>query len=365
MIDPFLAALVNCPVFGCRSLERLFAYFPSAQAIWEAPEVDFINIDIPENRLAAFFTFRKQAHPEAYIELMDRHQIRLITKDDAEYPSLLKTIFDPPFVLFLKGAPLKELCVSMVGSRRNTEYGRKIATRFATELAQRNISIISGLAEGIDTASYKGALEGKGHTVAVLGGGLLKYNSRDKELAAQEILSNNGTVISEFPLQGSYASYHFPMRNRIIAGMSKITIIVEAALPSGSLTTAKAAIEAGRDVFAVPGPIDSVTSAGTNNLIKEGAFVATDSQDILLALEMSSPISKSTNTHTPIFIPKILPTLEPVPAKLYEHLEKGPLLADELTFKTGLSSPEVSCALLELELLGLVRHMGGTRYERT
>ncbi len=323
MTDPFLVALANCPVFGSRSLEKLMTRFSTAEAAWVSSPDELMTLGLGEQRANAFIAYRKTTNPLSLTELLRTTGVRMITKDDSEYPPLLKTIFDPPFVLFLKGAPLKELCVSIVGSRRNTEYGKKVATRFAKELAQRNISIISGLAEGIDTAAYKGAIEGKGHTVAVLGGGLLKRNSRDKELAAQEVLANNGTVISEFPLRGSFISFHFPMRNRIIAGMSKITLIVEAALPSGTLTTAKAAAEAGRDVFAVPGPIDSFTSTGTNNLIKEGAFVATSPEDIFLALEMSSPSPRPATIQNQISLPKILPTLEPISAKLYEHLQTG------------------------------------------
>ncbi len=364
MTDPYLVALANCPVFGSRSLEKLFEKFSTAEAIWTAPEPDFLGLDLPESRLAGFFTFRKAAKIDAYTKEMGQHKIRLISKNDAEYPSLLKTIYDPPFVLFLRGAALREPAVAIVGSRKATDYGKKIATSFAKTLAQRGVSIVSGLAEGIDTCAYQGALDGSGHTVAILGGGLLQKSSREKEAAAQEILAKNGTVLSEFSLHSSFASFHFPMRNRIIAGMSRFSIIVEAALPSGSLITAKAALDAGREVFAVPGPIDSPTSNGTNNLIKDGAFVATSADDILLGLDITTTRQTATNT-SPVMPARILPPLDPLPTAIYTHLEKGALFADQLVIKTVSSPAEVSRSLLELELLGLVRSLGGTRYERT
>lgn len=362
MTDQFLVALANCPVIGARSLEKLFARFSSAQAIWEAPEVDFTDLSIPEERLNAFFMFRKGARPETYMALMEQHRIRLITKDDAEYPPLLKTIFDPPFILFLKGAPLKEQCVSIVGSRDLSDYGKAAARMFAHGLAANGVSIVSGLALGIDTIAHKGAMEAQGHTVAVLGGGLLAHNSMDRENLAERIPSAGGTVITEFGLHSPFIKFHFPMRNRIIAGMSRITLVVEAALPSGSLITAQAAIDAGREVFAVPGPIDSKTSAGTNNLIKNGAFVATCADDILLAFGIDP---RPTVLASQIAPPKkTLPELPPFLALICKNLENEPLFADELSMKASSSSPEVSRALLELELMGLVRHLGGTRYER-
>jgi DNA processing protein len=361
MIDPFLVALANCPVFGSRSLEKLFAKFGTAQTIWEAPEHEFLGLDIPEHRLTGFFTFRKSARPDVYVKSMEQHGIRLITKDDAEYPALLKTIFDPPFVLFLKGAQLKEMCISIVGSRDLTDYGKTTASMFASELAVNGVSIVSGLALGIDTLAHKGAMAAGGHTTAVLGGGLLAHNSMDKENLAEKIPASGGTVITEFGLYSPFVKHHFPMRNRIIAGMSKITLVVEAALPSGSLITAQAAIDAGREVFAVPGPIHSPTSKGTNNLIKNGAFVATSPDDILLAFGIAERTINAASVPVP---KKPLPELPPFLGTICANLEDGSLFSDELCLKTGSTAADMSRALLELELMGVVRSLGGTRYER-
>jgi DNA processing protein len=365
MTDPFLVALANCPVFGSRSLEILFAHFSTAQAVWEAPEQEFLALDIPESRLADFFTFRQAARPDVYMASMEQHNIRLITKNDAEYPALLKTIFDPPYILFIRGEPLKEQCVSIVGSRDLSEYGKKTARQFAHGLAANGVSIVSGLALGIDTIAHKGAMEAKGHTAAVLGGGLLAHNSMDKENIAEKIIETGGTLIAEFGLHSPFLKFHFPMRNRIIAGVSRITLVIEASLPSGSLITATAAINDGREVFAVPGPIDSLTSAGTNNLIKDGAFVATSPDDILLAFGIATKQKTAgTPMSQPVTLKKQLPELTPFLGSICAHLEHGSLFADEICLKTGSTPSNMSRALLELELMGVIRNLGGTRYER-
>ncbi|MFA5946527.1 MAG: DNA-processing protein DprA [Patescibacteria group bacterium] len=365
MTDPFLVALANCPVFGSRTLEKLFAKFGTAQAIWAAPEHEFLELGIPESRLAGFFTFRQAARPDVYVKSMEQHGIRLITKDDTEYPALLKTIYDPPFALFIQGELMREQCVSIVGSRNLSEYGKKTARTFAYGLAAHGVSIVSGLALGIDTIAHKGAIEAKGHTTAVLGGGLLAHNSMDKENIAEKIIETGGTLVTEYGLHSPFLRFHFPMRNRIIAGMSRITLVVEAGLPSGSLLTAHAAINAGREVFAVPGPIDSLTSAGTNNLIKDGAFVATSPDDLLLAFGIATPRkTDGAPAPQPVALKKPLPELIPFHRSICAYLEHSSLFADELCLKTGSTASDMSRALLELELMGVVRSLGGTRYER-
>lgn len=360
-VDAHLVALANCPVFGSRSLEKLFAHFGSAEVIWKADEEEFKSIDIPETRLQSFFTFRKKTEPEHFALLLQKHQIRVLTKESIEYPPLLKTIFDPPFVLFAQGATLKGPFVSIVGSRRFTEYGSTVCALFSRELAKAGANIVSGLASGIDTIAHKNALTVQGSTVAVLGGGLLAKNGMDTERLAEKMAEANGTVISEFGVFAPFIKYHFPMRNRIIAGMSEVTLVVEAAQPSGSLITAKAALEAGREVFAVPGPITSITSKGTNDLIKDGAMVATSPEEILLALNLSgSGATKNAPTKT-----RVLPPLGKIPLQIYQLLEGTVQFADEITTKSGVSAQEVSRALTELEILGLIENTGGRRYKQT
>ncbi|MFA5946239.1 MAG: DNA-processing protein DprA [Patescibacteria group bacterium] len=365
MTDHFLVALANCPAIGAKSVERLLAHFLTAEAAWHGDEDEIKTLGIGEERANGFLTFRRNTEPSGFVDILEKNEIRMITQADAEYPSLLKTISDAPFFLFLQGAPLKEPCISIVGSRDFSPYGKKCAQTFAKTLAANGISIISGLATGIDTISHQSAMEAGGHTVAVLGGGLLAYNGMDRENTAGKMRSSGSTLLTEFGLHSPFAKHHFPMRNRIIAGMSKITLVVEAALPSGSLLTADHALASGREVFAVPGPIDSKTSAGTNRLIKDGAMVATSPDDILLSLGISKRIygDSIASEPKPPMVVKPPPELSGS-LVLYACLAEGSLFADELSLKTKLTPSEVSQTLFELEVMGHVRNLGGTRYER-
>lgn len=213
-------------------------------------------------------------------------KIEEISIESKEYPEQLREIYDAPLKLYVLGNKeiLKQLGIAIVGSRNATEYGRKVALQFAKDLSTKEINIISGLALGIDTCAHLGALnsDSVGKTIAVLGGGLDEIYPKQNIELAKQIIKCGGCIISEYPLGTKPGKLHFPQRNRIISGLSKGVLIVEASENSGSLITADFALEQGREVFAVPGNISSPTSVGTNNLIKQGAKLVTSYEDVLV-----------------------------------------------------------------------------------
>ena len=210
-------------------------------------------------------------------------KIKTITIDNENYPILLKQIYDPPKVLYVKGNVdiLNNPSIAIVGCRDNTEYGKKAATYFSYNLAKQNINIISGLAKGIDSFAHIGALQAEGKTIAVVGNGLDTVYPKENEDLAKRIINQGGAIISEYPIGTKPEKEHFPARNRIISGLSKGIIVVEAKEKSGSLITVDFAIEQGKDVFAVPGNINSLNSVGTNKLIKDGAIPVSNYKEIL------------------------------------------------------------------------------------
>jgi len=242
------------------------------------------------------------------IDLANKNSIEIVLYNQQNYPKQLKNIYNAPLVLYVKGKLLEKdnLSVSVVGTRRPTNYGLSITEIFCKYFAQNNITTISGLARGIDAQTHKTTLKNSGRTIAVLGNGLLQYYPAENKKLQDEI-SNNGVLISEFSLNQRALPINFPRRNRIVAALSKATIVVESAIKSGSLITAKLACEYGKDVFAVPGPINSKYSQGPNDLIKQGAFVITEPEDILYVMpELYSLLqkqnTKSSKTLIPLFI---------------------------------------------------------------
>jgi DNA processing protein len=262
-------------------------------------------------------------------------------------PEPLRDISDVPRELFLAGSLPEEAPVAIVGSRKATGYGRRIAQTVAARLATAGVPIVSGLAFGIDAETHRAVLEAGGQTIAVLPGGLDRpsLSPRSNLALADRILESRGALLSEYP-QGTMArKEHFLARNRLISGLSRAVVVIEAALPSGSLITAKHATDQGRDVWAVPGPIDSPTSAGTNWLISDGAqpLVAIDH-----FLESIGIVTKTKR-----------------PEGLAKHLTDQPRHFDELAARSGRQSSELESELTKLELLGLARHLGGRYYVRS
>jgi DNA processing protein len=282
---------------------------------------------------------------------------------DENYPPLLKHIPDPPLVLFYKGSiqALAGASIAIIGARRCTTNGRIMAQQIAADLALQKICIVSGLALGIDTAAHLGALSQQGATVAFLGCGLDRiYPASNKQLA-QQIIHQGGGLVSEYPLQTPPMAHHFPERNRLISGASMAAVVIEASEKSGSLITARMALEQGRDVYAVPGPASSEVSRGCHRLIQQGAGLVINAQDLLTELptlgvaSVAQPSAQAT--------PEILSGLSAVAALVLDQLTGYGQDLDELAALTAQHPHETSLALVELELAGFVRH-GGDGYIR-
>ncbi len=288
---------------------------------------------------------------------------RLVTLQDAEYPAGLKNVPLPPPFLFVRGALAREdsLAVAVVGSRRASPYGARTAERLAEDLAARGVAVVSGLARGVDTAAHRGALGAGGRTLAVLGSGLdVVYPPENGPLARR--IAESGALVSQFPMGTRPLPQHFPIRNRVIAGVALGTVVVEASERSGALITARLAGELGREVYAVPGNVSSATSDGTNRLIQDGAKLVRDWQDVV--------------AEWPEVWRRALKPVAAAPAASADAAPRGPdarllpLLGDEplpidgVVERTGLPAADVAASLMSLELRGLVRQVPGQGYVR-
>jgi DNA processing protein len=289
---------------------------------------------------------------------------RIVIQDDPEYPELLKQIYDPPVVLYVKGAllPKDKNAVALVGSRMTTHYGIEVARKLAYQLAYLGVTVISGGARGIDSAAHQGALSAKGRTVAILGTGInIVWPAENKELF--ERIASNGAVLTQFPFNRPGDKQSFPIRNRIVAGMTLGTVVVEANATSGALITANFAAEYGRQVFAVPGRIDSPRSKGCHDLIKKGAKLCEGAEDILSEFEYLFP---PTNRPPSPAETGVLPALElsENEQKAYDALSNEEISIDDVIRRSGLPSSAVSVGLLSLEMKRLIRQLPGKLFVR-
>ncbi len=288
----------------------------------------------------------------------------IVTPEQSTYPKNLREIYDPPIVLYVKGTLLENESnsVAIVGSRMTTSYGMNTARKFAFQLATLGVTVVSGGARGIDTAAHQGAMSATGRTIAVLGTGInIVYPSENAALF--EKIPSQGALITQFPFNVPGGKQTFPIRNRIVAGMTLGTVVVEANLTSGALITANMAVDAGRQVFAVPGQIDSPRSKGCHDLIKKGAKLCEGVEDILSEFEYLFPPStrQSPSTTTGEF-PTL--TLSENETRVYNALSFEQLSIDEVIQGTGLSSPTVSVTLFSLEMKRLIRQLPGKMFVR-
>lgn len=295
-----------------------------------------------------------------------------ITIDDAGYPKNLRNIYNPPKILYVNGSMFEsdDMAVALVGSRRASEYGIEACEALAFELASRGVTIVSGMAIGIDTAAHRGALRAKGRTIAVMGSGHGRiYPPQNRKLYGE--IAASGAVVTEFEDDMEPLPYHFPQRNRIISGLSLGVVVVEAARNSGALITANFAAEQGREVFAVPGKISSHTSAGTHELIKDGARLVGSVDDILDELSMreirSAPAQGSRGRDEKIarqIGAYVYNSLTDSERKVYKVLSDEPVYIDGISLEAGLGASDVTKALLSLELKKLIKELPGKLYVR-
>jgi len=296
---------------------------------------------------------------EHLCDRLEKLDVQVLTLwDEENYPPLLRAIYDPPALLYVRGNLPQQEAIAVVGSRRATETSRRVTREICTELASRGVTIVSGLARGVDSAAHEGALEGKGTTVGVLGCGIDRVYPPENARLFHRILEK-GSILSEYPPGTPPAPGHFPGRNRIISGLCRGVLIVEAADESGSLITADFALEQGRELFAVPGAVYASGSSGVNRLLKTGAHPVTEARDILQVLWPQIPTREVRERED-----HFSKTLSRDALSIYNHLGEEPLHIDELVRKSRLTPMVVSAILLHLEILGGVEQLPGMRYLR-
>ena len=369
-------ALNMTPGVGPRAAARLLERFGSAEGVFGALRSELERLRLRPEAVESIAL--RDRFAEAARELERVREIEgadVLVLDDGAYPALLREIPDPPVTLYVRGRWAECLdapCVGVVGSRRCSAYGQNVALSLARELASRGVTVVSGLARGIDAAAHRGALEASGRTVAVLGTGLDEVYPRDHRKLAAEILERGGALVTQFPLGTPPVAENFPYRNRIISGLSLGVVVVEASENSGSLITARLALEQGREVFAVPGNVTSRNSFGTNYLIKgAGAKLIQAWQDVVaefppeVAAAILPPESKKKGSGARP-VEAVLPSdlSEPERAVLKLITTDEPAHIDELSERGRVGVAELSAVLLGLEMRELIRQLPGRLYVR-
>jgi len=355
----YLNALNKISGVGHKKMDILVSYFESCEAAWNASLRDLMSSGLDEKTIHSIVSERGKIDPDQEWEILKKENIKILSINDEDYPQLLKEIPSVPYLLYVKGAfdfnasPM----LAIVGSRKLTTYGKQVAYSLSRDLTQAGITVVSGLALGIDTEAHRSALEVGGKTIAVLGSSLddKMIGPRSNYQLSKKII-DNGALISDYPVSTPAAPGTFPSRNRIMAGITLGTIVVEAAEKSGTLITSNLALEFNREVFAVPGSIFSPVSQGANNLIRSGAKIVTGVQDILEELRLEKKaLEKSTQ--------KIIPD-SPEEEKILKILSHETTHIDRIIKLTKLETSVTSSTLIVLEMKGLIKDIGGQNYIR-
>ena len=336
-------------------LSQLKDYFGSLQDAWKAPEGKLKQAGLDSRTIDTLLLLRPRISPDAEMERLELYKVKVLICEDPSYPARLKEIYDYPPVLYVRGdlPSQDEPCLAVVGTRRPTIYGRQVAEEIVADLAQSKITIVSGLARGIDSVVHRTALDAGGKTIAVFASGLdIVYPAENAKLA--QAIIEHGALISEYPLGVNPKAENFPLRNRIMSGLSLGVLVVEAGERSGALITAFQALEQNREVFAIPGSILSPASKGTNRLIQEGAKLVCNCADILEELNL-------TITTQQLEIKEFSPANE-AESLMLKQLTSEPAHIDEICRRSGLTMPEVSSTLAMMELKGIAKQVGNMNY---
>jgi DNA processing protein len=368
-------AISLTPGLGPTKARKLVEHFGSAEAVFRASLTELESTGIQAVSAQSLATGKSAELAREEIAQAAAADIAMVTLDDPSYPPRLKEIYDPPLILRVRGNPevLTRPGIAMVGTRHPTPYGLGMAERLASDLAAQSLVIISGMARGVDTASHRGAISAKGKTIAVFGTGVDVIYPKENSRLSEQILALGGALISEFPLGTFAAPQNFPIRNRIISGMSVGVLVVEAAEYSGTRITARCALEQNRDVFAVPGNVTNKNSWGPNTLIKQGAKLVATWEDVWedlptevrLALTPPASSESSSGSSASLFPDEGLPPHEKRILSLLKADETTHI--DEIVEKleNELSSSEIFAALFELELAGKVKQMPGKNFVKS
>ncbi len=357
--DFFLACLVSFPSLGPKRLAKIRPAFDSWQETFGASLGKLLNAGLEETVANNFILWRRSFSADAFATTLEKENISLVSLEDDEYPELLKNTFDPPPVIFYRGEMRpKETLLAIVGSRKCTPYGERIVKETVPKLVEAGVAIASGLALGIDAIAHAATLEAGGRTVAVLGSGIDKksiYPEKNQDLA-ERIIDEGGCLMSEFPPEAEPLKGNFPRRNRIISGMSKGVFVVEAAERSGSLITARYALEEGRDVLASPGSVFSWQSQGPNKLIKQGAKVVITPSDALEAIGME-PTEKSEKRAKSDWS-----GMNENERIILMNLSSDPISINDLVIRSKLDIRIINSTLTILEIKKLAKNIGGGNY---
>ncbi len=343
------------PGIGRVKLTQLENYCSSLETAWQAAPADLKQSGLDTSSIHAITSWRPKISLEAEMEKLDRYGVKVLTYHDSDYPSRLREIYDYPPLLYVRGSllPEDEWCLAVVGTRRATVYGRQVTEEIVADLARSKITIVSGLARGIDSVAHHSALDSGGRSLAVFACGLdTVYPSENANLARSII--QQGALISEYPLGTRPRAENFPRRNRIMSGLSLGVLIIEAGETSGAMITAHLALEQNREVFAIPGSILSPASRGTNHLIQEGAKLVRDYTDILEELNLMTVARQ-------IEMKEVLPSSD-TESLLLKQLCAEPTHIDEVCRSSGLPVSTVSSTLAMIELKGLVKQVGTMNY---
>ncbi len=337
-------------------ISRLREHFGNLQDAWKATESELQQAGLDSRSIDSLLLLRPNISLDAEMEKLERYRVMALTCEDASYPPSLKEIFDYPPVLYIRGniLPQDEIRLAVVGTRRPTIYGRQVTEELVSDLVRSKITIVSGLARGIDSIAHRATLDTGGKTIAVLASGLdIVYPSENTKLA--QTIMERGALVSEYPLGIRPKPERFPLRNRIMSGLSAGVLVIEAGERSGALITALQAVEQNREVFAIPGSILSPASKGTNRLIQEGAKLICNCNDILEELNLSIVAPRQ------LEIEEFSPTNK-AEAAILKQLTHEPIHMDEICRRSGLTTPEVSSTLAILELNGVVKQVGSMSY---
>jgi DNA processing protein len=350
LMEKYLAAIGAFPGIKTAHWQKLIAHFSTLDRAWVASYGELKKTGLEEKWIKDFFEYRDQADPEEILLHLKENEIDIVSIYDDGYPQILKEIYNPPFILYQKGRYLEQdnRAVAIVGSRKGTDYGKRVTFDIARSLAEAGVTIVSGLAVGLDTEAHKGALAGGGRTIAILANGLDQIYPASNTALAQEIIKN-GCLFSEQPFGMPPLKQNFPARNRIISGLSEGVLITEADEKSGTLHTASFALEQNRQIYAVPGPVYNPLAKGPNSLLKHGAKAVTEANDILEDYGLE----------------KVRQNLEPEGEEeelIYGALKDDNLHIDEIARRTGRQTSEISKTLTLMELRGKIKHLGGMVY---
>jgi len=347
--------LCSIPRLGSHRVRNLVQRFKYPKRIFNASVRELVQVDGIEKSLAERIKNGGDLEFVAQqLDLIQKNKVEIMSFWHPDFPVSLKNIYDPPIMLYIKGNTqcLQKESIAVVGTRAPSTYGKIITEKYVTELAKNKIAVVSGLARGVDTIAHQTSVKYEGATIAVLGSGLDKIYPGENALLAEQICEN-GLLVSEFVMGKGPDAMNFPRRNRIIAGISKCTLVIEAGNKSGSLITADFALDQGKEVFSVPGNVNSRNSIGTNKLIQQGATPALDINEII---QYVSPCQNHTKSSRP------LPRLSKSEEKIYTLLDTEPQHIDVISQKSGLATSQVLAILLSLELKSVIKQISGKHF---